>query len=228
MTKHPYGFCPVCGEPGNERERRPDGNDTCVNEHTYPSRNALKEKPKSDLLPCPFCGGEPYKEWCEEGCCNASLRAVSCKCGANIWADKESVDLWNKRTEPSALDVLLTLQSLLLCISESHIKRGATISAYGLKSLAELSQMPGSKMRSLTGDEAKGVHDFIMSHMKPSESIADLACRKGMAVLPRVVGKDISKYVPPDDLRSFLESLPDDKGKQNGNKDRASEPPSKA
>jgi hypothetical protein len=39
----PYGFCPACGAPGVNRERRPDGNDECHNGHTYPSRNALTE-----------------------------------------------------------------------------------------------------------------------------------------------------------------------------------------
>lgn len=36
----PYGSCPLCGAPGVMRERRPNGNDTCVNGHTYPSRDA--------------------------------------------------------------------------------------------------------------------------------------------------------------------------------------------
>lgn len=36
-----YGYCPVCKAKGNIRERRPDGNDHCVNGHTYPSREAL-------------------------------------------------------------------------------------------------------------------------------------------------------------------------------------------
>lgn len=40
--KNPYGFCPICGKPGVTRERRPDGNDTCTNGHTYKS-SASKE-----------------------------------------------------------------------------------------------------------------------------------------------------------------------------------------
>lgn len=35
-----YGFCPVCGEPGETRERRPFGNDTCRLGHLYPSKDA--------------------------------------------------------------------------------------------------------------------------------------------------------------------------------------------
>lgn len=37
-----YGFCPMprCNAPGVTRERRPNGNDTCANGHTYPSRDA--------------------------------------------------------------------------------------------------------------------------------------------------------------------------------------------
>lgn len=38
---HPYGLCPECGVPGKTRERRPNGNDTCQNGHTYPSGNAI-------------------------------------------------------------------------------------------------------------------------------------------------------------------------------------------
>lgn len=37
----PYGFCPKCGCYGKTRERRPNGDDTCVMGHTYPSRDAL-------------------------------------------------------------------------------------------------------------------------------------------------------------------------------------------
>jgi hypothetical protein len=36
----PYGFCPTCGAKGQTRERRPNGNDTCENGHTYPSLKA--------------------------------------------------------------------------------------------------------------------------------------------------------------------------------------------
>lgn len=35
-----YGYCPRCAAPGKTRERRPDGNDTCENGHTYKSTNA--------------------------------------------------------------------------------------------------------------------------------------------------------------------------------------------
>ena len=34
----PYGCCPHCGANVTERERRPNGNDTCENGHVYPSR----------------------------------------------------------------------------------------------------------------------------------------------------------------------------------------------
>lgn len=39
-----YGSCPICGAVCRLRERRPYGNDICVNGHTYPSKDA-KEKP---------------------------------------------------------------------------------------------------------------------------------------------------------------------------------------
>lgn len=36
-----YGRCPKCNGLGAARERRPDGNDKCVNGHVYPSRDAI-------------------------------------------------------------------------------------------------------------------------------------------------------------------------------------------
>jgi hypothetical protein len=36
-----YGFCPICGKIGVQRERRSDGNDKCENGHVYPSRDAI-------------------------------------------------------------------------------------------------------------------------------------------------------------------------------------------
>jgi len=35
-----YGFCPKCLAPSANRERRPNGNDTCQNGHVYPSASA--------------------------------------------------------------------------------------------------------------------------------------------------------------------------------------------
>lgn len=37
-----YGQCPTCGADGNMRERRINGNDICVNGHTYPSAKSLR------------------------------------------------------------------------------------------------------------------------------------------------------------------------------------------
>jgi ssDNA-binding Zn-finger/Zn-ribbon topoisomerase 1 len=42
-----YGKCPKCGANGYMRERRPNGNDTCINYHTYPSKDAV--------VACPGC-----------------------------------------------------------------------------------------------------------------------------------------------------------------------------
>lgn len=36
-----YGYCPTCGSAGKSRERRPMGNDTCVQGHVYPSSSRL-------------------------------------------------------------------------------------------------------------------------------------------------------------------------------------------
>lgn len=38
----PYGYCPVCGHPGQARERRMNGDDSCVKGHTYPSVSAIE------------------------------------------------------------------------------------------------------------------------------------------------------------------------------------------
>lgn len=37
----PYGYCPKCGAPGMDRERRPNGNDTCYAGHQYPNKDAI-------------------------------------------------------------------------------------------------------------------------------------------------------------------------------------------
>ena len=37
----PYGLCPHCGQPGEKRGRRPNGNDTCGNGHVYPSASSV-------------------------------------------------------------------------------------------------------------------------------------------------------------------------------------------
>ena len=43
-----YGFCPICGGEGVQRERRLNGNDKCENGHTYPSRSALTSPEEDD------------------------------------------------------------------------------------------------------------------------------------------------------------------------------------
>lgn len=47
QIKHPYGYCPTCGEPGVTRERRPNGMDTCSRGHVYPSRDALSHEARA-------------------------------------------------------------------------------------------------------------------------------------------------------------------------------------
>jgi hypothetical protein len=36
-----YGYCPICGEQGIDRERRIGGDDSCKNNHVYPSSKAM-------------------------------------------------------------------------------------------------------------------------------------------------------------------------------------------
>jgi len=43
QIKVPYGYCPKCGARGQQRERRPNGDDKCEKGCTYPSRDALPE-----------------------------------------------------------------------------------------------------------------------------------------------------------------------------------------
>jgi len=44
MNSSKYGYCPICGSECKKRERRPDGNDTCIKDHIYPSSEAISEK----------------------------------------------------------------------------------------------------------------------------------------------------------------------------------------
>jgi hypothetical protein len=40
----PYGWCPLCGSPGDSREKRPGGNDICSAGHLYPSSSAVMRR----------------------------------------------------------------------------------------------------------------------------------------------------------------------------------------
>jgi cytidyltransferase-like protein len=45
-----YDYCPICGEEGVQRERRPNGNDTCKNGHVYPSADRIKKSPVPKIV----------------------------------------------------------------------------------------------------------------------------------------------------------------------------------
>jgi len=45
-----YGNCPMCGAEGTQRERKPNGNDTCGNKHIYPSADAIHATPRRALF----------------------------------------------------------------------------------------------------------------------------------------------------------------------------------
>lgn len=49
----PYGYCPECGALGKRRQRRPNGDDTCMNGHTYPSASARPSPPAAPAAPAP-------------------------------------------------------------------------------------------------------------------------------------------------------------------------------
>jgi len=53
-----YGYCPRCGGAGRSRERRPDGNDMCVDGHTYPSAQALMAPPLKEVTEHKFSEGD--------------------------------------------------------------------------------------------------------------------------------------------------------------------------
>ncbi len=57
----PFGYCPECAEAGGQRERRPNGYDTCLNGHRYLSAHAVypDEKPMSQP-PHPSDPGSTY------------------------------------------------------------------------------------------------------------------------------------------------------------------------
>jgi hypothetical protein len=49
MLQAVYGKCPVCGVAGKTRERRLNGNDTCINGHTYPSAEAIRVEARKQI-----------------------------------------------------------------------------------------------------------------------------------------------------------------------------------
>lgn len=60
----------------------------------------------SELMPCPFCGGEAYFE--DDGVIQETLYWVNCKCGIGTTSchSKESLaKTWNHRTPDPRLEV---------------------------------------------------------------------------------------------------------------------------
>lgn len=51
------GYCPICGEDGMSRERRPGGDDTCRKGHTYPTHQRFTKPPLQDQLDAHSLGG---------------------------------------------------------------------------------------------------------------------------------------------------------------------------
>ena len=41
LPRAPYGYCPICNDVGVAREKRLNGNDVCIQKHSYPSASSL-------------------------------------------------------------------------------------------------------------------------------------------------------------------------------------------
>jgi hypothetical protein len=54
MSDSIYGFCPICNGNVISRERRPNGDDRCINGHSFPSRDTLRSKDEVDVVRA-FC-----------------------------------------------------------------------------------------------------------------------------------------------------------------------------
>ena len=72
-----YGFCPQCGKEGHSRERRLNGNDVCVNGHTYPSSTAVYTSVTSieDEISAMYADCS-VEDWDGYGACAISAKAV--------------------------------------------------------------------------------------------------------------------------------------------------------
>lgn len=72
---------------GSDRERRPDGNDTCLSGHVYPSREAITTRVSTDEL---------YKEfssWWQQTmkkCGSAFVREVIFNSKKSLWSEWQS------------------------------------------------------------------------------------------------------------------------------------------
>jgi hypothetical protein len=72
-----YGLCPQCGKEGHSRERRLNGNDVCVNGHTYPSSTAvpIRTSTVEDELSATYADCS-VEDWDGYGACAISAKAV--------------------------------------------------------------------------------------------------------------------------------------------------------
>lgn len=64
------------------------------------------------LLPCPFCGSEKIDVvCCEEDCCGAKPRHISCECGCEFWGEWQTVEhaslSWNSRIRQKCIHELV-------------------------------------------------------------------------------------------------------------------------
>jgi hypothetical protein len=82
-----YGRCPHCGAMVMERERRPDGNDTCQEGHVFPSASTLTSlaaKPNAEF----------EQLMADSATYVAELRADLCKMLPDLKVNKESCEAY--------------------------------------------------------------------------------------------------------------------------------------
>lgn len=93
-----------------------------MDEQTYQNEiNRADTIPDEELLSCPFCGKEPYIDYCEVECCGGQPRMIDCKCGASLWVnartDLDAIKQWNTRCNDQLL--LDTLENLVDAVTEA-------------------------------------------------------------------------------------------------------------
>jgi hypothetical protein len=84
-----FGYCPHCGAPGVNRERRPDGYDTCKDGHKYLTRHALTTSARNQHI----------GEVCEHG--KPKWHCDTCK----AWRENKTIEALEEAVRVLAAEV---------------------------------------------------------------------------------------------------------------------------